>query len=301
MGGEGYCHAMTTTLRHPLAHDAIERLGHLEQLDEPAKVVGKKVRDTVPPGPVKDALSGTWLGHALHPLLTDLPIGTWTSAVLLDLVGGKRAEPAADRLIALGLLFTAPAATTGMTEWADSEDGDDTVRRIGIVHAALNTGAATLFGASLLARKRGARGVGKALALAGAGVLGASGHLGGHLSYAQGVGVNETAFEDGPDEWTAALRESELPEGESRFAEVGGVGVMVARWQGEIHALANHCAHRGGPLDEGELADGCVTCPLHGSQFRLADGSVVNGPSAYPQPSWDVRVRDGVIELKPPE
>jgi hypothetical protein len=96
MGGEGYCHGMTTTLRHPLAHDAIEQLGQLEQLDEPAKVVGKKVRDTVRPGPVKDALSGDWLGHALHPLLTDLPIGTWTSAVLLDW-SAAGAEPAADR------------------------------------------------------------------------------------------------------------------------------------------------------------------------------------------------------------
>jgi nitrite reductase/ring-hydroxylating ferredoxin subunit/uncharacterized membrane protein len=291
---------MTTSLRSPVAHDAIEQLGHLEQLDEPAKVLGKKIRATVPAGPVKDALSGVWLGHALHPLLTDLPIGTWTSAVLLDFVGGKRAEPAADRLIGLGLLFTAPAATTGMTEWADSEAADESVRRIGIVHAALNIGAATLFGASLAARKRGSRGFGKVLALAGAGVMGASGHLGGHLSYAQGVGVNETAFEDGPDEWTPALRDSELPEGESRYAEVGGVGVLVARWQGQVHALANRCAHRGGPLDEGEIHDGCVTCPLHASTFKLQDGSVVNGPSAYPQPRWDVRVRDGVIELKPP-
>lgn len=291
---------MTTTLRHPVAHEAIEQLGQLEQLDEPAKVVGKAVRDTVPPGPVKDAMSGTWLGHALHPLLTDLPIGTWTSAVLLDLVGGKRSQPAADRLIALGLLFTVPAASTGLTEWADSEVGDESVRRVGLVHAALNTGAATLFGASLLARKRGSRGAGKALALAGAGFLGASGQLGGHLAFARGVGVDQTAFEDAPEEWTAALRESELPEGESRYAEVGGVGVMVARWDGEIHALASHCAHRGGPLDEGELADGCVTCPWHGSKFKLADGSVVQGPSAYPQPCWDVRVNDGVIELKPP-
>ena len=135
---------------------------------------GKAVRDTVPAGPAKDALSGVWLGHALHPLLTDLPIGSYTSAVLLDWLGGRDAERAADRLIGLGLLFTLPTAATGMTEWADSEVGDPAVRRVGLVHAALNVGATALFGASLAARRGGARGTGRLLALAGAGLLGAS-------------------------------------------------------------------------------------------------------------------------------
>jgi len=290
---------MTSSLRTPAVHDAYDQLAGLEALDEPAKVVGKAVRDTVPAGPAKDALSGVWLGHALHPLLTDLPIGSYTSAVLLDWLGGRDAERAADRLIGLGLLFTLPTAATGMTEWADSEVGDPAVRRVGLVHAALNVGATALFGASLAARRGGARGTGRLLALAGAGLLGASGHLGGHLSYAEGVGVNQTTFEEPDEGWTAALRDDELPEGESRFAEVGGIGVLVARHQGAVHALSNRCAHRGGPLDEGELHDGCVTCPWHQSVFKLEDGSVVQGPSAYPQPRWDARVRDGVIEIRP--
>jgi nitrite reductase/ring-hydroxylating ferredoxin subunit/uncharacterized membrane protein len=279
-------------------HDAVGAIAGIEPLDEPAATVAKKVRDTVPAGPVKDALSGTWLGHALHPLLTDLPIGTWTSAVVLDWLGGRSTQDAADRLIGLGLAFSLPTSITGMTEWADAEPASDEVRRVGAVHAAANAGAALLFGASLAARKRGARGAGKALALAGAGVLTASGHLGGHLAYADGVGVDQTAFEDPPDEWTAALRESDLPEGESRYAEVGGVGVLVARYEGQVYALSNRCVHRGGALDEGELSDGCVTCPLHGSTFRLADGAIERGPAAYPQPAWQVRVLDGVIELK---
>jgi nitrite reductase/ring-hydroxylating ferredoxin subunit/uncharacterized membrane protein len=280
------------------AHEAVEAIASIEPLDGPARVVGKRVRQTVPAGPVKDALSGTWLGHALHPVLTDLPIGTWTSAVLLDWFGGRSTHDAADRLIGLGLAFSIPTSVTGMTEWADAEPASDEVRRVGAVHAAANVGAALLFGASLAARKGGARGTGKLLALAGAGVLGASGHLGGHLAYADGVGVDQTAFEDPPDGWTAAMRESDLPEGESRYAEVGGVGVMVARYQGEVYALSNRCVHRGGPLDEGELSDGCVTCPLHGSTFRLADGEIERGPAAYPQPAWEVRERAGVIELK---
>jgi nitrite reductase/ring-hydroxylating ferredoxin subunit/uncharacterized membrane protein len=288
---------MTTTAAHAV-RDAVDAIVNIEPLDAPAAKVAKKVRDTVPSGPVKDTLSGTWLGHALHPLLTDLPIGTWTSAVMLDWLGGRATEDAADRLIARGLAFSLPASATGMTEWADSEPASDEVRRVGAVHAAANIGATVLFGASLAARRRGARGAGKLLALAGAGVLGASGHLGGHLAFAKGVGVDQTSFEDPPDEWTAAMRESDLPEGESRYAEVSGVGVMVARYEGQVYALSNRCVHRGGPLDEGELAGGCVTCPLHGSTFRLADGAIESGPAAYPQPAWEVRVRDGVIDLK---
>jgi nitrite reductase/ring-hydroxylating ferredoxin subunit/uncharacterized membrane protein len=294
MGAEGYSAGMTATAAQEVA-DAITAL---DQLDAPARAVGKTVRDTVPAGPVKDALSGTWLGHALHPVLTDLPIGTWTSAVLLDWLGGERSREAADRLIALGLAFALPTAVTGATEWADAEPASDEVRRVGAVHAAANASAAMLFGASLSARRSGARGTGRLLALAGAGVMTASGLLGGHLSFAKGVGVDQTAFEEPPDEWTAALRDSDLPEGQSRYAEVGGVGVLVARHGGQVYALSNRCVHRGGALDEGELHDGCVTCPLHGSTFRLSDGQVERGPAAYPQPVWHVRVRNGVIELK---
>jgi len=289
---------MTSTLGSPVVRDAVDQLAGLEALDEPAQALGKAVRDAVPAGPVKDALSGVWLGHALHPLLTDLPIGTYTSAVLLDWLGGEAGERAADRLIGLGILFTVPTAATGMTEWADSEAGDESVRRIGLIHAALNVGATALFGASLAARRRGSRGAGKVLALAGAGVLGASGHLGGHLGYAEGVGVDQTAFEQSSGEWAPALRDEDLPEGEARLAEIGGVAVLLARHEGAVYALSDRCSHRGGPLHEGELRDGCVTCPLHGSVFKLEDGGVVQGPAAYPQPRWETRVREGMIEIR---
>ncbi|HWT22387.1 MAG TPA: Rieske 2Fe-2S domain-containing protein [Solirubrobacteraceae bacterium] len=288
----------TTSPRSPRSHAAFEQLARLEDLDQPASTIGKAVRDVIPAGPVKDALTGTWLGHALHPLLTDVPIGTWTSAVLLDWLGGRAARPAADRLIGLGILASGPAAVTGMTDWADTEAADEAVRRIGLLHAASNVTALALFGASYAVRRRGARAYGKLLALAGAGALGAGGYLGGHLSYAEGVGVDQTAFEDRGGDWSPVVREADLPEGEARYAEVDGVGVMVARWQGEVFALSNRCAHRGGPLDEGEIRDGCVTCPLHGSTFRLADGGVERGPSPYPQPVWEARVRSGVVEVK---
>jgi nitrite reductase/ring-hydroxylating ferredoxin subunit/uncharacterized membrane protein len=291
---------MTHTARSPAVHEVLDTLERREDLDGLAKPIGKLVRDTVPAGTVKDLLSGVPLGHALHPILTDVPVGTWTSALLLDWTGGREAARAADRLIALGLLASVPTVATGLTEWADSEVGDAGVRRVGLVHAAANAGATVLFAASLVARRRRARGAGKLLALAGGALLGVGGQLGGHLTLAQGVGVDQTTFEAPPDEWTPVLRDAELPEGEARYAEVGGIGVLLARVGGELHALSNRCTHRGGPLDEGEIADGCVTCPWHSSRFRLSDGSVEQGPAAYPQPVWDVRSSDGVIEVRPP-
>src|SRR5688572_18281611 len=212
------------------------RITQLEALDAPAKKIGKAVRAVIKPGPVKDALSGTWLGHALHPLLTDVTIGTWTSAVLLDWLGGSRSEQASERLIAIGLLSTAPVVASGYSDWADSEVADDEVRRVGVVHAATNAVASTLFAASLAARRRG--GSGRLLALAGAGALGAGGYLGGHLAFATGVGVDQTTFEEGTDgDWIDVLADDELPPEQPRCADADGTPVMLVRQGGELFAL----------------------------------------------------------------
>jgi nitrite reductase/ring-hydroxylating ferredoxin subunit/uncharacterized membrane protein len=286
----------------PLPAAVADALESAEVLDPPAQALGKVVRDVVPGGPVKDALSGTYIGHALHPLLTDLPIGTFTSAVLLDLLGGEGSEQAADRLIAIGLA-TAPATfLTGWTDWADTEAADDGVRRSGIVHAAVNGAAVSLMVASLVARTRGNRGRGKLLGLAGASLLGAGGWIGGHLSYTKGVGVDTTAFDTGPAEWSATgVREEELADGRPRCVLAGGVPVLLVRDGDGVHALHNRCTHRGGSLADGEVADGTVTCPLHGSVFSLSDGSIERGPAAYPQPVLDARtVSGGEIEVRHP-
>src|SRR6185312_15230147 len=105
--------------------------------------------------------------------------------------------------------------------------------------------------------------------------------------FAKAVGVDQTALESGPGEWTDVLDEAALPEGELRGVEVNGRGIVLARTAGRVQALADRCAHRGGALHEGELSDGCVVCPLHGSRFSLEDGSVERGPSAYPQPCFE--------------
>ena len=286
--------------RTPIGHDLLERLGSLEAVDGPAQAIGKFVRNLKSPTQVDEALAGTWLGHPVHPVLILLPMGTWSSAVLLDWLGGKDAETAADLLLGAGLAAAVPTVATGYADWADTEPANDTVRRVGIVHAALNGTAAVLFGASLAARAAGARGRGKLLALAGLGAIGAGGYLGGHLTYAEGVGVDTTTFEDYPDDWTQALADAALGEGEMKAVEVEGAEILIARSGGRVHALANTCVHREGSLADGELVGECVKCPLHGSTFQLVDGSVEQGPAAYPQPVLEARVRDGSIEVRAP-
>ena len=125
---------MTADSKSPLQPvvDTIESAG---ALDAPGKAIGKKVRGIISPGPVKDAVSGTWLGHALHPVLTDLVIGSFTSATLLDVLGGDDDGKAAGRLIGVGIAAYGPTALTGVNDWADAEPADPAVRRVGLVHA----------------------------------------------------------------------------------------------------------------------------------------------------------------------
>jgi nitrite reductase/ring-hydroxylating ferredoxin subunit/uncharacterized membrane protein len=284
--------------RLPRLHRLAERIGAVAGLDGPAEGVAKWVRGAIPRGPVKDVLSGTPLGHAVHPLLTDLPIGTWTSAVVLDVVGGRGARPASRRLIAAGLIAAVPAATAGLNDWADTTPASDAVRRIGAVHAVANVTGLGLFAASLGARMRDRHAKGVALGLAGMGALTVGGHLGGHLSFARGVGVDQTVFESPPEDWTEVLDDAVLREGEPRAAQLQDDPIVLVRHNGRVFALADRCAHRGGQLHEGKLVGDCIECPLHGSRFSLADGSVQRGPSAYPQPTHEVRVQNGRIAVR---
>ncbi|MDQ6806158.1 MAG: DUF2231 domain-containing protein [Actinomycetota bacterium] len=167
----------------------VARLESVEALDAPARTVGRTVRALIPDGAPKDVLSGAWLGHALHPMMTDIPIGAWTSSVILDWAGGKDSRSASDRLILTGLLAAGATVATGWSDWADAEQGSAAVRRSGLIHAAANATATALMIGSYRARKRGARGRGKLLSLAGSAALGAGGWLGGHVSYTLGAGV----------------------------------------------------------------------------------------------------------------
>jgi uncharacterized membrane protein len=167
----------------------VAKLESDEALDAPARAASSVVRSLIPTGSVKDVLSGAWLGHTLHPILTDIPIGVWTSSVLLDWIGGKDGQSASDRLILVGVLAAGATAASGWSDWADAEPEHAEVRRSGLVHAAANSAATALMVGSYSARRRGARQRGRLLSLAGSTVLGAGGWLGGHLTYTLGAGV----------------------------------------------------------------------------------------------------------------
>ena len=278
---------------------AVRPITQLEALDAPAQKLAEAVRAVIKPGPLKNALSGSWLGHALHPLLTDVTIGSFTSAVALDWLGGDDSEPAAQRLIGLGLLSTLPTVSSGYTDWADTELANDAVRRVGVVHAASNFTAASLFAASWLARRRGDHGRGRALALAGGGVMAGAAYLGGHLTLAEGVGVDHTTFEDATGRLDGRARRRRAGRGPDALR--GGRrhrGDGGPRRRRTCTRSRTSCSHRGGPLHEGELEGLEVSCPWHDSVFDLRDGALVHGPAAYPQPAWDTRVRDGRIEVR---
>jgi nitrite reductase/ring-hydroxylating ferredoxin subunit/uncharacterized membrane protein len=283
-------------MEQPVLHRIPTELGEREALDPPAFKVLEVVNRAIAPGRLRDALSGAFLGHTLHPLMTDLPIGSWTSAMVLDLTAGRAGRKAARRLIGTGILASLPTALTGAVEWADSAGRRPSTRRLGLVHASANVTALSLYGASYLARRRG-RG-GRGLALAGGAALAVGGHLGGHLAYVNGEGVAVTSFESGPRNWIPTVAEAGLAEGRPACVLAGDVPVLLVREGERIHALADHCNHRGGPLHEGEVADGVVTCPWHGSKFRLQDGSVERGPASSPQPAFEARVQGGTIEVR---
>ena len=168
-----------------------ERLEGVTKLDRAATPLARAV-DRLVKGGVKDALTGKWLGHPVHPMLTDIPIGCWTSAFVLDLCGGRRAQPAADGLIALGLVAAVPTAVTGWADWAGLPPAG---RRVGVVHAAANATGIVLYAGSLAARRRGRRGRGVLLGFAAASVLTVGGYLGGHLAFGLQNDTSEVASE----------------------------------------------------------------------------------------------------------
>lgn len=275
--------------------DVIDRLEQAEQLDRVAKPLAAAVGRMVRPRLVRNLLSGTYTGHPVHPPLTDVPIGAWSMSTLLDTVGGPGAERSADLLVTAGVLAAVPTAASGLNDWSDTY-GPET--RVGLVHAALNTTALSLYVASLVDRIRGNRARAKALGVAGLGLVLTAGYLGGHMTFVRGVNVNRTAWQEPTKEWTPVLGDAELLDGEHREVQVGGVPVLLYRSAGQVWALANTCTHMGGPLDQGSIDDGCVTCPWHGSIFRFADGGVVRGPARTPQPRYDTRVSGGRIEIR---
>jgi nitrite reductase/ring-hydroxylating ferredoxin subunit/uncharacterized membrane protein len=270
-------------------------VGALEAIDTVARPVQDAVKARLGNDLVRDALTGRWLGHSVHPVLTDLPIGFWTSAFTLDLIGGKRSRKAAQRLVGIGVLCALPTAASGAADWSDTTGPE---RRVGLVHAGLNTSALACFGASWLARRRGRHVRGVLYGIVGSALATAGGFFGGHMVQRMGLAVDHTVFEELPGEWTATDPVSAWVDEEPRRVRAGDADIVVVRHRGIWYGLDAHCSHAGGPLDEGAVEGGCIECPWHGSRFRLDDGSVARGPAFTGQPVADVRVRDDVVEVR---
>lgn len=247
-------------------------------------------------GPVaKPVLTGRWLGHAVHPVLTDFAEGAWMAGSFLDLFGPPHSAPAARRLVGFGLLASVPTALTGLGEWADTRGR---ARRVGALHAATSTAAVVLYTCSYLARRRNRHVTGAVLGTLGGLVAIGDGYVGGHLTLALGVGVGQTAFDSLPEQWTPTVPADDVPEDRPRRVVVGTTEVVLVRTADGLFALANRCTYRGGGLHDGKVRGGAIVCPVHGCVFSLDDGAVLGGPASIPQPSLDTRVVDGHVEVR---
>ena len=248
---------------------------------------------------IRNLLNGTWLGEPLHVVLTDVPVGAWTVAMAfdaLDLVSPRREFAlACETSIGIGLLGATAAAATGATDWSDV---DPPARRLGLIHGLLNLTGVALFATSLFLRKKRSRDLGRIFSVLGYGVMSCAAHLGGKLVYEERVGVDRTAGQAFPQEFTAVLPESTLIDGKLTRAMYHGTPILLVRSGDRLFALAETCSHFSGPLSEGKLEGDTVVCPYHFSRFALEDGRVLNGPAVHPQPCLEVRTRNAQIEVR---
>lgn len=283
--------------------EIIARQGWLDQVSDKVQPVINQALTAAGGQPLKDFLHGVWLGHPLHPVLTDLPIGAWNVALVFDALdeisGQDGYGRSADAAIAIGLVGAAAAAITGLADW---EHLDGRPRRVGLTHGLLNTTATLLYTRSLLLRRRQQRRAGRGFALLGYIISAAAAYLGGQLVYGYRVGVDRAAerlpTHALPHGFVPVLPAAELPENELRRAEVNGTPILLARRQGQIYAMAETCSHLSGPLAEGRLEGESVVCPWHGSRFALSDGRVLNGPATHPAPCFKTRIHNGSIEVQ---
>jgi nitrite reductase/ring-hydroxylating ferredoxin subunit/uncharacterized membrane protein len=277
------------------AQTLAERLAAVDALDHVVGPARRALMTVLPRGAVKDTLHGVWLGHPLHPVLTDLPIGFWTSAFVLDMAGGRRARPAADMLIGLGLASAVPTAAAGLADWSELDEPE---RRTGAVHGACNVAAVALYASSLLCRRRDHRIAGVTLSVAGAAAATIGGYLGGHLTFRRAAGVDKAAGAPAPTEWTAIQVDGSLAHDRPSRAELDGEPLAAVDTATGPVALYGRCSHLGGPLADGDVVDGCLRCPWHSSRFRLRDGSVARGPATAPQPVYELRVHVGRLDAR---
>jgi nitrite reductase/ring-hydroxylating ferredoxin subunit len=278
--------------------DDIVRIERAQALDKPVAAVRAVVTTVLRNRTVKDALHGVWLGHPLHPGAAQFTAGSLLSASVLDAVGPPvgGGRPPSTFLIAAGLATAPLTAAAGWADWSESHEDQ---MRVGLVHAASNIVALSLYAAALVRRARG--GDGRLLSLAGGAVAGVGAVLGGHLGYRQATGANhgEEVAHLGPEDWRSLGPLADVPVGTPVRRSAGEVPVMVLRradgvGPDGISVLSDRCPHLSAPLHEGDLVDAAgeahIVCPWHGSEFRVSDGCVVHGPATAPVPRFESRV-----------
>jgi nitrite reductase/ring-hydroxylating ferredoxin subunit/uncharacterized membrane protein len=252
--------------------------------------------------PLKLLLNGTWIGHPLHPVLKDIPVGAWTFTVIFDLGGLLFKVPsfgvAASVTTAVGIAGALGAAVAGLMDWMDVDPPE---KSVGAVHAILNVTATLIFAANLVMRWQGQWQLSWAscvVGLAGYLLMTMGATLGGGMVYRMGVMINRNAYRNGPADFRGAIAASKLAEGQMVRVEVDGQPILMVKSGSKICAIGAVCSHYGAPLNEGTIEGGAVRCPWHGSRFALEDGSVREGPTCTPVPSYEVRVVNDQVEVK---
>jgi nitrite reductase/ring-hydroxylating ferredoxin subunit/uncharacterized membrane protein len=278
----------------PFAERLSDILQHIIQV-----IVGSNRK---PPRRLKSLLNGTWYGHPLHPAITDVPITSWVLTALFDIIWlithSTWSAYAAFVTVIVGLLGALGAIVTGLTDWSDTYGSE---RRIGLNHAIYNSLATLLYLVSFILRLLA--GPGDSISAAIIGFVGLASvsyaaFLGGEMVFTKGTGVNHTAWEMGGDDYEAVMPFESVEENKLYRVTAAGVPVALLRQGQQVYAISATCPHAGGPLDEGALQGDIVECPWHGSRFRMHDGRVLTGPATVNAPRYDVRVRDGQVEMK---
>jgi nitrite reductase/ring-hydroxylating ferredoxin subunit/uncharacterized membrane protein len=282
----------------PSPQPFLERLS--DGLQDAIKVVIGSNRK--PPRRFRSLLNGTWFGHPLHPVITDVPITAWMITAVFDILWlishTTWAAYGAFVAVIVGMLGALGAIATGLTDWSDTYGSE---RSIGFNHALFNASATLLYLASFILRLIAGPGDGVAAAMLGfvglACVLYA-GYLGGEMVFTKGTGVNHTAWEAGGEDYEAVLPLEKVEENTLYRVTASGVPVVLLRQGKQFYAISATCPHAGGPLDEGTLTGEVVECPWHGSRFCMRDGRVLTGPATVNAPRYDVRARNGQVEVK---
>jgi nitrite reductase/ring-hydroxylating ferredoxin subunit len=283
----------------------LDRLADVTAFDKVIEPARRAVNTVLRPQELKDLLHGTWLGHSLHPVLVQVPVGSWLSAGILDAVPPLR--PAATVLIGTGVATAVPASLAGVADWSEQDVG---VRRLGALHAVANTAALGLYVGSLVARGNGRGGLGRVLSYAGLGIATGSAAIGGHMSYAQSSGASHSAAAARAltSDWIDLGALDDLPEGRPtlRTGKGGSVAVPLAavRRGTTVDVFVGTCSHLSGPLYEGAVekvhGHDCLVCPWHGSAFDLDSGAPRRGPAANPQEKLEVRMEAGRVMARLP-